>query len=702
MRRAAGPPRLRSIRLQLLLPILISTLGLGALGTQQTSTALAAENDAVRARVLAGTATATVGLIHELEREVAETGALRLRNGKVADQILLAQRRRTDAALVRYRGATQLDVPELFSPLTTAGSALAGLPTARGQALGMSGEQRVADQSYRSVVTLLLAVAEALPARIDDAALAGRTRAIAALAAAGHLAAEERDLLRGVFTRGAYAPGELSALASLIGSAEARQAEFYRVADDGGRAAYDHTVTGSDVDIARGLRDDALTGDQDPGRLRIDPDAWYVAQTQLLRRLYTVQLALATELDDAAYARQEAARRSTVLALALTGAVAVLSVLTALVLSARTARRLRRLRRAALNVANQSLPAAIAAVSVATEPGVVRDTHLAVAAATDTSLTAGFDDEIGQVGTAFGTLHRQALRLAADQALLRIDVAATLVSLSRRGQALINRQLQLLDDLERTESDPDTLGQLFALDHLAARMRRNEENLLLLAGGEPGRRFSHVELLEDVVRAAAAEIEEYPRVDTADLAGLAIVGAAVGDLVHLLAELLENAATFSPPDSRVSVTARHSIDGLDITIYDQGIGIPDASLDEVNARLAQPAALTAALAGTMGLLVVARLAARQGIEVTLRSHTGNGTAALVRLPNTLLAPVTGLRPRTAPSGAVARAFLRPPEPEPDPTAIDPEEIRSRLSSLAIGITAAAGHLSPHPGRADLD
>ena len=147
-------------------------------------------------------------------------------------------------------------------------------------------------------------------------------------------------------------------------------------------------------------------------------------------------------------------------------------------------------------------------------------------------------DEIGELGDAFGAFHRQALRLAADQAMLRMEVEAIFVALSRRGQTLAQRQIHLIDDFGRVEHDPQRLNRLYALDHLAARMRRNEENLLVLAGGEPGRRFVNAELLVDVVHAAAAEIDQYARVETNSIADLCVVAHAVGDVVHLLAELL--------------------------------------------------------------------------------------------------------------------------------------------------------------------
>jgi Histidine kinase-, DNA gyrase B-, and HSP90-like ATPase len=213
------------------------------------------------------------------------------------------------------------------------------------------------------------------------------------------------------------------------------------------------------------------------------------------------------------------------------------------------------------------------------------------------------------------------------------------IALSRRGQTLIARQLQLIAEFETMETDRASLQRLFALGHLATRMRRNEENLLVLAGGEVGGRVLAPVALIEVIRAAAVEIEDFHRVDAAGVAEVAIAAHVARDVVQLLAELLENATAFAPPSSRVGVSARRGIDSVTVTIFDEGIGMPPERVAELNERLARPPRLTAELAGTMGLLVVARLAYRHGIAVELRSVPNGGTAALVALPLAILAPM---------------------------------------------------------------
>ncbi|MFD0821599.1 sensor histidine kinase, partial [Micromonospora zhanjiangensis] len=307
-------------------------------------------------------------------------------------------------------------------------------------------------------------------------------------------------------------------------------------------------------------------------------------------------------------------------------AVAALSLLAAAMLAVHTSRRLRRLRVAALTMANRELPDRINAIAAGRTPD--EGTEYASALELTTGIARG-RDEIAQVADAFDTVNRSALRLAGDQAELRVDVTRMAEALARRIRTLITRQLRLLDEFEREETDPDALARLFALDHLAARMRRNGENLLVLAGGEPGRAQHGAYLLTEIVSAAASEIEEYTRVE-ADLPQVAVDPAVVGNLVHLLAELLENATSYSPPEAMVRVDGRRTIDGVLVRVHDQGIGIGEKRLAEINDRLASPSSLSSAAAGSMGLHVVAHLAARHNIQVSLHS-TGSGTVAASRL-----------------------------------------------------------------------
>jgi transcriptional regulator with XRE-family HTH domain len=249
------------------------------------------------------------------------------------------------------------------------------------------------------------------------------------------------------------------------------------------------------------------------------------------------------------------------------------------------------------------------------------------------SVSTGSDEDIAEVAHAINSLVGEAVRMAAEQAALRKSVNDMFTNLSRRSQSLIQRQLSLISELESREADLDQLSSLFKLDHLATRMRRNGENLLVLAGEEPAHRWTEPAPLVDLLRAAAAEIEQYERIDLTSVPAAEVIGHAISDLVHLLAELLENATYYSPPDTRVRVIAHPLADGrLLIEIHDDGLGLTPEHLADINVMLANPPAVDVSVSRRMGLFVVGRLSARQGIRVQLRPSASGGATALVMLP----------------------------------------------------------------------
>ncbi|MEU7722308.1 sensor histidine kinase [Streptomyces tibetensis] len=316
----------------------------------------------------------------------------------------------------------------------------------------------------------------------------------------------------------------------------------------------------------------------------------------------------------------------------ITGAAVVVALLLAFILAGAVARQMsrsmRQLRNAAFGIAEQRLPMLVDQLS-RTDPGRV-DTRVA-------AIPIATTDEIGEVARAFDQVHREAVRLAAEQALLRGNINAIFTNLSRRNQSLIEGQLTLITDLENNEADPDQLENLFRLDHLATRMRRNGENLLVLAGEEPGRRWDQPVPLVDVLRAASSEVEQYERIELSGVPEAEIHGRAVTDLVHLLAELLENATTFSSPQTKVRVTATRLPDGrVMIEIHDKGIGLTAEDFADINHKLANPPTVDAAISQRMGLFVVGRLSDRHGIRVQLRpSGEQAGTTSLVMLPDAI-------------------------------------------------------------------
>jgi signal transduction histidine kinase len=646
-----------------MLPVVLATLGLVALGVAQTNAAVRAALEAQRGQSVATTALAALRLENLIEQEIAEGDRVRARSGQ-ASALLTAATQQTDQAVTDFRRVAEDNrrlSPSLSGVLDVAEAQLGTLGTLREQVAKLDADES-GSETYDDVRHAVLGFADALPSTLTDPGLAATARAVAAIARAEHYGSEQRELLHVVLTRRAFAPGEQSELDRLVGAQDERLAEFNRNATADQRAIYANDFVGPDVNTALTIRTAALQPDAGPaGALKVDPDVWYIAQSNLIRRMHEVQINLSHTLDQTSRDREASAVNQAIFTAAATIVVILLAFGAAVFFAVHTARRLRRLRRAALRVAGFELPDAIAELTDATDLDGIRQVLKASGARANALSVAG-GDEIGEVGAALSTLHRQALRMAAEQASLRQDVAGMFIALSRRGQTLIARQLQLIAEFEDLETDQATLQRLFTLGHLATRMRRNEENLLVLAGGDVGVRVLGPAALIDVIRTAAAEIEDYHRVDTVGVAEVAIAAHVVRDVVQLLSELLENATAFAPPHTRVRVSARRAVDNVTVTVFDDGIGMPPERVTELNTRLANPTRLTAELAGTMGLLVVARLAARHGIGVELRSSPGGGTAALVAIPMSILVPMPAPVAPVSPAGPPLPVWVAPPDP----------------------------------------
>ncbi|TQE30402.1 sensor histidine kinase [Streptomyces ipomoeae] len=357
----------------------------------------------------------------------------------------------------------------------------------------------------------------------------------------------------------------------------------------------------------------------------ITAQSWFATSTPYFDAFrmveqYLTQKAVADTAQIASRARTKAIVGSAILIVALS-----VGFIVAGVMARGMSRSIGRLRDAAFAIAEEHLPMLVQQLSH-TAPGRV-DTRVQPIPITT-------NNEIGEVARAFDKVHGAAVRVAAEQALLRSHISAILANLARRNQSLIESQLALITKLESNETYPDKLENLFCLDHLATRMRRNSENLLVLSGEELGRRWYQPIPLVDVLRAASAEVEQYERVELVGIPVMEIHGQAVTDLVHLLAELLENATTFSSPRTKVRVTATRLPDGrIMVEIHDQGIGLTAENFADINHKLANPPTVDASISHRMGLFVVGRLAAGHGIGVQLRPSGGRtGTVSLVTLP----------------------------------------------------------------------
>jgi signal transduction histidine kinase len=330
-----------------------------------------------------------------------------------------------------------------------------------------------------------------------------------------------------------------------------------------------------------------------------------------------------TVREDAEAAATRATTEAWIVVAAAAGALVLAAVMTALIARS-IVRRVRGVTERAQHVAQEQLPALVEALR---DPG-----EDAVLPSIPPIRDRGAD-EIGDLARSFSAMQSTLEHVASQQVeTLRKGVAEMFVTLARRNRSLIDRQLALIDELESDEEDPDALADFYRLDHMATRMRRNSESLLVLAGSEPPRKWRTPLEIDDVVRAAIGEIEDYRRVDVLTLEAVRLKGAVVADLSHLLSELLENASQFSPPQTRVRVSGHFHEEGYLLTVSDRGVGIPQARLGELNRLLERPPVIGLALEPTLGLYVVAMLAKRHGIGVRLVAGAPGVSAKLLIPP----------------------------------------------------------------------
>ncbi|MGW1677731.1 nitrate- and nitrite sensing domain-containing protein [Saccharopolyspora sp. NPDC002376] len=359
----------------------------------------------------------------------------------------------------------------------------------------------------------------------------------------------------------------------------------------------------------------------------VSPDTWHHQSQNALKALGDLGADLDQELHAIAFGLQDSASNLAGFEAVILLTALLIASLVVVLIGRHLLRSLDLLRRSALDTAHHQLPNAVADIRAGHSPQAPVE-----------QVPVDSADEIGDVARAFDDVHTQAVNLATEQAELRRSYSDSFVNVSRRSQGLLERQLRLFEQLERDEEDPDQLATLFQLDHLATRMRRNNENLMVLSGTDLARRFTQPTSPADLVRAAVSEIEHYPRVIVQPLPDVKVVGYAASDLVRLFAELLDNAANFSAPQTQVTVSGHRRGDGaLVVDIVDQGIGMSEADREAANERLAD-GELTLSTSRRMGMFVIGRLADRHGIEVEL--HPGRdevGLRAAVTIAPELLA-----------------------------------------------------------------
>ncbi|MFF4472577.1 nitrate- and nitrite sensing domain-containing protein [Streptomyces sp. NPDC001599] len=537
-------------------------------------------------------------------------------------------------------------VARRLEAFVTGAERLASLRTA---VLDHRADWEEAYRRYTAAISAAFHVGGALSG-VQDADPGSDARVLVEFARAGEALAQEDALLGGVRPADGLAGERLRLFTGAV--ATRRTLTESAVADLGGseRAAW-RDLAGSGAYLTVGATEDRLLDSGSPKRpagATTSRTAWDAAHARVRDGMRAIERDAGRSVAD----RADPFTRGVLTPAGAAVLLGLLAVAASLVISVRIGRglvvELVSLRNSALEIARHKLPEAMRRLRAGDEIDI----------RTEAPPRPPAEDEAGQVAEALDTVHRAALRAAVERAELAGGIAGVFVNLARRSQILVHRQLSLLDSMERRSDDPNELSDLFRLDHLTTRMRRHAESLIILSGAAPGRAWRMPVSLTDVVRAAVSEVEDYARVEVRQLPDASVQGAAVADVTHLLAEIIENAAQFSPPHTRVRVTGEPVGNGYAIEVEDRGLGMGKDALAEANHRIARSETLDLFDSDRLGLFVVSRLSARQNIKVHLRTSPYGGTTAVVLLPTALLHSETAPPPARAAHEA-ARAEENP-------------------------------------------
>jgi Nitrate and nitrite sensing/HAMP domain len=617
-----------------------------------------------RASRLAEFGVHVTALAHELQAERdLSFGYMELKGRDANRQPLAEQQPLVDRQVAAYRAAEAPLYDTLGSRqqarFDAARAGLEDLSGLRESVVSASLTGQAIFGEYSQLISRLLDVNLEIAQPGGDEEFAQSVRAFNDLSRAKEVAAQLRGTLLAIGYRDAFAFGEFQSFSDLLARQRAAFDQFQADANAQQRGVFANVVTGQAVLTVNRIAQGALRR-QSQSSLEVEPQQWLAATNTQLELIRAVEGQLLDGVIGQSQDLSSAAQRQALRDALLIAIILAVALLALFAVARSMARPLQRLRAGALEIAEHHLPDAVERLRT-TDSG---DLDVRVE-----PIGIRSRDEIGQVAQAVDEIQEVAVRLATEQAALRRSIGDMFTNLARRSQTLIDRQLELIDDLERNEADPETLEHLFRLDHLATRMRRNAEDLIVLSGADPGRHWAQRMTLVDVVRAAAAEVEEYQRVEFLPLADLEVTAHASVDVIHLLAELIENATAFSPPNTKVQIAGQAVPHGYVIEIEDRGLGMSDEELIQANERLANPPEIDFALSRVLGLYVVGRLAQRHGIKVQLRHSWYGGVTALSLLPHALLVwprePAAIPEPATAAPGL---AELPPPDRVVEPAA----------------------------------
>jgi len=597
---------------------------------------------------------------------------------------LAEQRTRTDRAIAELR--RRVDGPDLRDAaddpldarLDQLVSALDALSAGRGFIDARKVDRAGAIGLYSGMINSAFQAFAGM-AILPDNQLNREALALTALGRSRELLGQTDALLAGALTAGRYAEGEHEQLVRTIDNQRFLAETAVADLPERERAEYQRFTEGEAYVRLHALQDSLIRARELP--TGFDVRAWESSQAAVWEELRDFELRGADNVAE----RSVPMAVTILVRLAAAGILGLVAIVICLLVALRVgrslARRLTGVRTAALDMAEQRLPDVVARLRRGEDVDVAREAP---------ELDHG-GDEIGQVARAFNEVRRTAVRAAVDEVTLRRGLNEVFLNIARRSQGLVHRQLALLDRLERQTEDPDELAGLFQVDHLATRLRRHAEDLVILAGAAPARGWRSPVAAVDVLRGAISEVESYDRVDVGEVQPAGVLGRAVGDVIHLLAELIENATAFSPPATRVDVTGRSVPGGYAVEITDHGLGMSPQALANANAKLSRAPDFDPADSARLGLFVVARLADRHGVRVELRLARPAGTTATVFIPAELVTEEPALGPTGQDAGAAGpdeRRMAKVTRLSTVPRSRAARPVRDRPESAVVPLSAS--------------
>ncbi|GAB3678416.1 hypothetical protein GCM10027589_48720 [Actinocorallia lasiicapitis] len=698
------PRRTRSIRRMIVSLLIVPLVALAGLWVFAANVTVGDSLRLVRAKTFdSQVVRPTEALIAELQHERRMSQAYLAKDNTIGSTGFDAQRENTDEAVQRFVEAS--DTGDLESATTAEtrkrmrdlAAELSELTSYRKAVDSREVEPHNSLGQYSRLIQAAGAIYDA--AYPGDSATGRDTRTLIGLQQARESISYEDALITGALVRRSLDTDDQVTFIKKMGAHDFRWPELAAALPAADRGRFAELLASSDYAVFASL--ERAVARQRTAQLAIEPGRWHAASEAMLNRL------VAFEDDTRAGINERAADNasSVLLRLGLAGGLGLLAVVVSVTVGVRMGRRLVRENRIMVRTVESFATERLPSIAELVQRGEEIDPDLG-APRGDFAVR-----EVAQVYDAFAVARRAVVAATVSEAAARRGLGEVFVNLARRNQVLLQRLLRLLDGMERKAKGPDELTDLFAIDHLVTRMRRHAEGLVILAGKPAGRTWRRPVPLVDLVRAAVAEVEDYQRVKIPPLPEtLALSGTAAADVIHLLAELIENAIMYSPPELRVQVTAQRVAHGLAVEIEDRGLGMDGEKLASLNQTLAEAPEFDLFDSARLGMFVIARLAQRHGIKVALRPSPYGGITAIALLPSGLITQVEDLpepRPepvRTPPAPVEAhreapavvhvegelpqrtrrRAVAVEPKEVPDPGVRSPEEARDVLSRMQQG------------------